>query len=95
MALRLASELTDRWRGSHPEVANHIEECLTCLAFPEPPRRIRTTNGPERVDQELKRRTRVVRIFPYREACIRLMTSLANLILYTSWGCERYHPNGL
>jgi hypothetical protein len=21
-----------RWRGSHPKVADHIEECLTCLA---------------------------------------------------------------
>jgi hypothetical protein len=28
-ALRLASGLADRWRGSHPKVADHIEECLT------------------------------------------------------------------
>jgi transposase-like protein len=56
--LRLASELADRWRGSHPKVADRIEECLTCLAFPEPHRRrIRTTNGPESFNQELKRRT--------------------------------------
>jgi transposase-like protein len=65
-------------------VADHIEVCLTCLAFPEPQRRhIRTTNGPERFDQELKRRTRVGRIFPNREACLRLMTALADLTLYT------------
>jgi putative transposase len=40
-------------------------------------RRIRTTNGLERLNQEIKRRTRVVRIFPNREACLRLVTALA------------------
>lgn len=81
-ALGLASELADRWRQSHPKVADHldehIEECLTCLSFPESHRkRIRTTNGPERLNQEIKRRTRVVRIFPNPQACLRLVTALA------------------
>jgi putative transposase len=80
-ALRLASELADRWRESHPKVAEHleehVEECLSCLAFPESHRRrIRTTNGQERLNQEIKRRTRVVRIFPNRQACLRLVTAL-------------------
>ena len=82
VALRLASELAAKWRGSHPRVAEHleeqIEECLSCLAFPESHRRrIRTTNGLERLNQEIKRRTRVVRIFPNREACLGLVTALA------------------
>ncbi len=82
VALRLASELAARWRQSHPRVAEHleehIEECLTCLAFPESHRRrIRTTNGLERLNQEIRRRTRVVRIFPNREACLRLVAALA------------------
>jgi putative transposase len=82
VALRLAWELADQWRGSHPEVAEHleenIEECLSCLSFPESHRRrIRTTNGLERFNQEIKRRTKVVRIFPNREACLRLVTALA------------------
>jgi putative transposase len=81
-ALRLASELADRWRESHPKVAEHleehVEECLSCLAFPESHRRrIRTTNGQERLNQEIKRRTRVVRIFPNRESCLRLVSALA------------------
>jgi putative transposase len=81
VALRLASELAERWRQSHPKVAEHleehIEECLTCLAFPESHRRrMRTTNGLERLNQEIKRRTRVVRIFPNREACLRLVSAL-------------------
>jgi len=65
-----------------PKVAEHleeyIEECLSCLAFPESHRRrIRTTNGLERLNQEIKRRTRAVRIFPNRGACLRLVTALA------------------
>jgi len=82
VALGLASELAARWRASHPRVAEHveehIEECLTCLAFPEShQRRIRTTNSLERLNQEIKRRTRVVRIFPNQQACLRLVTALA------------------
>ena len=82
MALGLASELADRWRARHPGVAEHleerIEECLRCLAFPESHRRrIRTTNGLERFNQEIKRRTRVVRIFPNRGSCLRLVSALA------------------
>jgi transposase-like protein len=82
VALRLAHELADRWRESHPKVAEHleehVEECLSCLAFPDSQRRrIRTTNGLERLNQEIKRRTRVVRIFPNRGACLRLVSALA------------------
>jgi transposase-like protein len=70
------------WKGSHPLVAakldEEIEDCLACCAFPVAHRsRIRTTNGLERLNQELKRRTRVVRIFPNRDAVKRLMTALA------------------
>jgi putative transposase len=82
LALDLGASVADRWRGSYPKVACHleecVEECLTYLAFPESHRqRIRTTNGLERLNQEIKRRTRVVRIFPNREACLRLVTALA------------------
>jgi len=59
-------------------IEEHIEECLACLAFPESHRRrIRTTNGLERLNQEIKRRTRVVRIFLNPEACLRLVSALA------------------
>ncbi len=82
-ALDLASSVAEKWRQKgHEKVAchleEHIEECLTCLAFPESHRRrIRTTNGLERLNQEIKRRTRVVRIFPNRDACLRLVSALA------------------
>ena len=81
-ALTVARRLAQQCGSSHPRVAEHLEEeledCLACLAFPiEHQLRIRTTNGMERLSQELKRRTRVVRIFPNREACLRLVTALA------------------
>jgi putative transposase len=82
-ALELASSVAHKWREKgHEKVAcrieEHSEECLSCLAFPESHRRrIRTTNGLERLNQEIKRRTRVVRIFPNRQACLRLVTALA------------------
>jgi len=70
------------WRGSHPHVAavleEELEDCLACYHAPAPHRvRVRTTNGLERFNQELKRRTRVVRIFPNRAALLRLVTALA------------------
>jgi putative transposase len=82
-ALQIASSVAQEWRKKGNEkvaehVEEHIEECLTCLSFPESHRRrIRTTNGLERLNQEIKRRTRVVRIFPNRQACLRLVTALA------------------
>ena len=82
-ALATASSVAEKWRKKGNEkmaerVEEHVEECLTCLAFPESHRRrIRTTNGLERLNQEIKRRTRVVRIFPNKESCLRLVTALA------------------
>ena len=87
VALDLASSVAEKWRGKgqgkgQEKVAErleeHVEECLACLSFPEGHRRrIRTTNGLERFNQELKRRTRVVRIFPNSNSCLRLVTALA------------------
>jgi transposase-like protein len=82
-ALKLASSMAQKWRQKGSEkvaehLEEHIEECLSCLDFPESHRRgIRTTNGLERLNQEIKRRSRVVRIFPNRESCLRLVTALA------------------
>lgn len=80
-ARAIANQIADRWRGTHPTLARSLEEeseaCFACLAFPlAHQQRIRTTNGLERLNQELKRRTRVIRIFPNREACLRLVTAL-------------------
>jgi len=80
-AMMTAEAVAARWESSHPAVArlleDGIEDCLACLEFPLAHRaRIRTTNGLERLNEEIKRRTRVVRIFPNTEACLRLVTAL-------------------
>ena len=82
-ALTITASVAEKWRKKGNEkvaehLEEHIEECLSCLAFPEPHRRrIRTTNGLERLNQEIKRRSRVVRIFPNERSCLRLVTALA------------------
>ena len=64
-----------------PKVATlleeHGEENLGVYALPETHRkRMRTTNMLERQNQELKRRTRVVRVFPNAASCLRLVSAL-------------------
>ena len=54
------------------------EEMLAVYGLPEAHRRrMRSTNLLERFHQEVKRRTRVVRIFPDEASCLRLVTALA------------------
>ena len=70
-----------RWGKTHPSLAAWLEEtledCLAFFAFPEAHRRrLRTTNVLERFNEELKRRTRVVRIFPNPEALLRLSSAM-------------------
>lgn len=67
--------------GTHPDLAEWLEtdgeDTLSCFHFPESHRkRLRTTNGNERVNQELLRRSRVVRIFPNPKSCLRLASAL-------------------
>ena len=55
----------------------NIPEGLTVFDFPRKWwLRLRTTNGLERVSQEIKRRTRVVRIFPNEASCLRLISAI-------------------
>lgn len=55
-----------------------IGEGLTVFAFPAShQQRLRTTNGLERLNQEIRRRTRVVGVFPNEASCLRLVTALA------------------
>lgn len=55
----------------------NLPEGLTVLAFPEEhQRKLRTTNGLERLNEEVKRRTRVARLFPNEESLLRLVTAV-------------------
>ena len=80
--MALVHVVAARWKRTHPAVAQRLEDgmedCLACLAFPVAHRpRIRSTKGLERLNEEIKRRTRVVRIVPNAAACLRLLTDRA------------------
>jgi len=55
----------------------NLPQGLTILSLPQAhQKRVRTTNGLERVNQELKRRTRVARMFPNEASLLRLVSAL-------------------
>jgi putative transposase len=62
-------------------MASNIPEGLTVFAFPVAHRKlIRTTNGVERLHREVRRRARVVSIFPNQASCLRLVSAVLNEI---------------
>lgn len=68
----------------------NIEEALAVLALPiEHQKKMKSTNMLERLNQELKRRSRVVRIFPNEQSCLRLLTALCQATS-ESWGERKY-----
>jgi len=75
------SEAKVHWCKKMPKLAAWAEENLPMgfAVFDYPPSyrvRLRTTNGLERVNRELKRRTRVASISPNPGACLRLVSTL-------------------
>jgi putative transposase len=67
---KTASRLAD-W------MEKNLPEGLTVFSFPaEHRRRLRTSNGVERVNKEVHRRTQVVSIFPNENACMRLISAI-------------------
>jgi transposase-like protein len=56
---------------------NGFDDVTAVLSLPDKYRkRLRTTNGMERLNEEIRRRERVIRIFPNRDAVIRLVGAL-------------------
>lgn len=81
-AQKRLQEAVDALSSTHPKVAalldGHGEEMLAVYALPEPHRkRMKSTNMLERFNRELKRRTRVVCVFPNELSCVRLVSALA------------------
>lgn len=80
-AQRLLDQAIDQWRKDAPKLAAWAEENLPegFAVFNYPPAhrtRLRTTNSLERINRELKRRTRVASIFPNSASCLRLVSAL-------------------
>ena len=82
------SRWIDRWQESCPRFVEWVEETIgetfTFLKLPRAHHRsLKSTNVLERLNEEIKRRTRVVRIFPNPESCLRLIRAL----------CSEVHDN--
>jgi transposase-like protein len=69
------------WRSTHPQLASWAQDNLiegfTIFSFPiEHQIRLRTTNGLERLNREIKRRTKVASLFQNTGSCLRLISAL-------------------
>jgi transposase-like protein len=81
-AKRLLDKVVKKYEESAPELSRWMEsnvpESLTVFQFPVRHRKkIRTSNIAERVNRELKRRTRLVSIFSNVDSCLRFVSALA------------------
>jgi transposase-like protein len=80
-----AEHLLDKFQRHYektaPRLVQWAEEAIPegFTAFDLPPshrRKLRTTNLVERLNQEIRRRTRVARLFPNEAACLRLVSAV-------------------
>jgi len=68
-----------------------IDETLTFMAFPrEHWKRIRTNNALERMNREIRRRTRVVGNFPDGRSALMLVSARLRYLSSTTWGEKKY-----
>ena len=81
MAETCLADTIQKYEKIAPRLASWMEhnvpEGLTFFSFPvSHQRRLRTTNMLERLNREIKRRTRVVTIFPNEASCLRLISAI-------------------
>jgi transposase-like protein len=80
-AQRDLSAWIGKWQGKYPKLVDWVEgsisETLTFYRLPRAHHKhLKSTNMLERLNEEIKRRTQVVRIFPNVESCQRLVRAL-------------------
>ncbi len=86
------NKIVQKYAQAAPALADWLEknvpEGLTVFSFPASQRRrLRTANGLERLSREIKRRTRVVSIFPNEAACLRLISAVL-MEIHESWQAD-------
>lgn len=109
-ARRHRDELTKRFAKTAAKAVacleNGFEDAMAVMALPEKyRRRLRTTNMMERLNQEVRRRERVIRVFPNETSAIRLIGALLaemsetwqervylDMSDYHEWVAERSQP---
>ena len=71
-----------KWQGKYPRLCDwveaQIEETFSFYQLPVAHHKhLKSTNMLERLNEEIKRRTGVIRIFPHADSCLRLVRALA------------------
>mgnify|MGYP004675272605 CR=1 FL=1 len=80
-----------RLKGAAKKVEDGIEETLTYCDFPsEHWTRTRTNNVIERLNREIRRRTRVVGTFPDGNSALMLVCARLRYVAGTQWGNKKY-----
>jgi len=96
-AERRLKDIVARYQKTAPQLAAWLEqaapEAITVLMIPlAHRRRLRTTNGLERLNREIKRRTRVATLFPNEASLLRLASAVLSEIS-DDWETERAYLN--
>ena len=79
----------ERWQPKYPKlcdwVEENIEETFTYYRLPiQHHKHLKSTNMLERINEEIRRRTRVIRIFPNVASCLRLVRALT-VEMHENW----------
>jgi transposase-like protein len=95
MAQEMKYRTIEKYQKRAPEFAKwleeNIDEELTMYQFPrEHWEKIRTSNGVERINKEIKRRTRVAVLFPNPESALRLVTEVL-IEIHEDWVTGRQY----
>ena len=78
-------------RDAARKIEDSIEETLTYFIFPsEHWTRIRTNNAIERLNREIRRRTRVVGCVPDGNSALMLVCARLRHVVGTQWGNKKY-----
>jgi transposase-like protein len=96
-AERRLKDVVARYQKTAPQLAAWLEhaipEAMTVLSIPAAHRRrLRTTNSLERLNKEIKRRTRVATLFPNEASLLRLASAVLSEIS-DDWETERAYLN--
>ena len=94
---RRLKDIVVRYQKTAPQLAAWLEHAApgatTVLMIPTAHRRrLRTTNGLERLNKEIKRRTRVATLFPNEASLLRLSSTVLSEIS-DDWETERAYLN--
>jgi transposase-like protein len=97
IARNIKDEIVSIFEAKAPKAVEVLElgfdDAMAIMDLPEKYRkRLRTSNSIERLNQEIRRRERVIRIFPNRESVIRLIGALL-IELHEKWSSGKRYLN--